>query len=341
MFYKYEIRNINNQDVLYLYLSLKYEFSNEFIDDYNLKVLSKNFIKMNNISFHGQNIYYVIDGIVVKKLNISQNNNNSDYYSPDKFLINMKLKDNSMCEITLRDYLLSVLFNYYSDKIHIEVLKAICILYNTYAYKSMKDEKYILSDNSFMKYEYYTFYQEKFQNYLNLIKIFNNIIDEVACMYLSYNNDYILPFIHFSNNGRTLINKNYSYLSSVKSLWDLCSPSYINVKDFNKDELNKNLNIRIDYPLNIKIINNGDNISINGNSFSIMELKTRLNLFSNDISIIVNNNYIRFITRGLGNGLGLSIFGATSIAENGGKYFNILNYYFPKVKIFKYVKELS
>lgn len=341
MFYKYEVRNINNQDVLYLYLSLKYEFSNEFIDDNNLKILSKNFIKMNNINFHGQDVYFVIDGIVVKKLNILKNSSINDYYSPDKFLINIKLDDNSMCEITLRDFLLSVLFNYYSDILHIEVLKAICILYNTYAYKTMNEDNFISSNNSFIKYENYIYNDEKYNNYSNLVNIFNNIIDEVSCMYLSYNNEYILPFIHYSNNGRTLVNSKYPFLSSVKSLWDLCSSTYINIKDYNFKELSKILNLNINSPLNIRIINNGNQISINGKSFSIMEIKKYLDLSSDDISIIVNNNYIRFITKGIGNGFGLSIFGAISIEENGGKYFNILNYYFPKVKIYKYVKELS
>ena len=44
MFYKYEIKNINGEDCLYLYLSYDYEFSNEFVNNNNLNILSKNFI---------------------------------------------------------------------------------------------------------------------------------------------------------------------------------------------------------------------------------------------------------------------------------------------------------
>ena len=340
MFYKYEIRNINNQEVLYLYLSLKYEFSNEFVDDNNLKILSKDFIKTNNITFRGSLVYYVIDGIIVKKVNLLDDNNISDDYSPDKFLINIRLEDNSMCEITLRDYLLSCLFFFYSNDIDNEVLKCICILYNTYAYKQMKEDNFISSNNSFTKYEYHSNYRDKYNNYSDLINRFNNIINSVSCIYLSYNNNYILPFMHYSNSGRTLTNGKYPYLSSVKSLWDICASTYVNINDYYYDELSKKFNSNINES-NISVIDNGQYIKIGNNKYSILEIKNILKLNSNDITLIINSNYVRFVTKGIGNSLGMSLYGACSIEKNGGKYFNILNYYFPKVRICRYIKELS
>jgi stage II sporulation protein D len=49
-------------------------------------------------------------------------------------------------------------------------------------------------------------------------------------------------------------------------------------------------------------------------------------------------NKIKVITKGMGNNLGLSLYGANDIAKNGSKYNNILKYYFPKVKLLKYIK---
>ena len=66
MFYKYEIRRSNGEDCLYLYISLNYEFSNEFTNNNSLSILSKDYIKTNNIRFSGKKIYYVVNGIVVK-----------------------------------------------------------------------------------------------------------------------------------------------------------------------------------------------------------------------------------------------------------------------------------
>ena len=340
MFYKYEIKNINGEDCLYLYLSLDYEFSNEFIDNNSLKNLSKSFINTNNINFKGKNVYYVVNGIVVKKINLDNNKYKiSDVYSPDNFLINLKLNDNSLCEINLRDYLTSILFYYYDSCIGNEVLKAICILFNTYSYKMMKNYNYVSSHNDFIEYINYKEYSLKYNNYIDIVDKFNSIINSVSCMYISYNNQLILPFIHLCNIGKTISNKNYPYLSSVRSLWDLASPNYTNIYDFNYDVISNLLNCTIGNNTMIKV--NESEIIFGKNSFTVPEIKKLLNLNSCFINIIQNKNYIRFITQGIGNCLGLSIYGAISIEENGGNYINILNYYFPKTRIYRYIKELS
>ena len=53
MFYRYEIKKVNDEDVLYLYLTMAYEFSKELgveADDTDIKRRTKNFIKNNNIN---------------------------------------------------------------------------------------------------------------------------------------------------------------------------------------------------------------------------------------------------------------------------------------------------
>lgn len=66
-----------------------------------------------------------------------------------------------------------------------------------------------------------------------------------------------------------------------------------------------------------------------------------LHLKSQFLSIIINSQSINVITHGWGDALGLSLYGALKLAENGCSYANILNYYFPKVTICEYIKELS
>ena len=54
MFYKYEIKNNGIEDILYLYLSLNYEFSRELVlnsKDDDLARRTKNFIKNNHINY--------------------------------------------------------------------------------------------------------------------------------------------------------------------------------------------------------------------------------------------------------------------------------------------------
>ena len=66
MFYKYEIKNNGLHDILYLYLSMSFEFSRELVlnsSDEDLCRRTKNFIRNNNIDYNGNNLLYRIFGI--------------------------------------------------------------------------------------------------------------------------------------------------------------------------------------------------------------------------------------------------------------------------------------
>lgn len=342
MFYKYEIKN----NELYLYLTMDYEFSNElnYNSDANLNKITLDFINSNNINYNGNIINYIVDNIVVKRINLDNNKSNyinNPLYSCDNFVVNIKFEDNSLSEISLHDYLMCILFEHYMQNYNIEVLKCICILYNTYAYNCMSEDKYILVNNYFNNFKTLQYYNSIFNNYLDLYNYFDNIIRSVDCMFLSYNNQFILPFMHYSNSGKTITNTKYPYLSSVTSLWDLLSDKYINVKEYNYDNFNSLLNIKCTNKSTFVFVNqnNTRKLKIDNMIFSLEELKKILNIQSCDFSFIINNDSIKIISKGIGNSLGLSLYGSNEIANNGGKYYNILKYYFPKVKLLRYIKK--
>lgn len=346
MFYRYEIRKQDNEEVLYLYLTMKYEFSKEMIhqNDEDLGRRTNSFIQNNHIPFHGSKVYLVIDDMIVKSIDITkvpQFNIIMNQYSIDSFLVHIELDDQSICEITLREYLLSVLLSKYMENIHEEVLKAICVLYNTYAYKMMKEEGKILANNSFAIFKPATYYKSTLENYEMVVGKLQKVIQEVDSIFLRYHDDYILPFIHYSNTGKTLSHKNYPYLSSVKSLWDLTSPYYIEINDFSYEELSNKLNILVTKDSEIDIYNQHDNgkIQIDQHLFHLEEFKNQLQLKSSKFYVIFYQNFLRILTSGWGNGFGLSIFGANDIAKNGGNYYQILKYYFPKTKLYLYSKK--
>ena len=343
MFYRYEIINDGYEDILYLYLTMKYEFSKELISSYDLNRRMTNFINMNNINFKGRKIYLVADGIIVKKVDINKKKiaNKDSLYSCDSFLVNIKTIENSFYEVKLREYLTSILFKYYSYNLNDEVLKAIAVLYNTYAYKMMSENNYIDNNYSFTEYTPIDEYRITYNDYEDILLKINSIINEIDCYFLKYNNEYILPFIHYSSIGKTLTNDNYPYLSSVKSVWDFASPYYISIEDFSYSQLSKLFNIKIDNSFTIKVENNVKNIKFGSKTISYEELQKCLNLKSTYMYIISYNNHLRFITKGWGSSYGLSLFGANELANNGVKFFDILKYYFPKTKLYKYIKELS
>ncbi len=355
MFYKYEIRNNGLEDILYLYLTMTYEFSKELSlksSDKEITRRTKNFIKNNGIDYNGNKVYLVIDGIVVRSLDIRSNKeeievlNDKFYYSNEQYFVTIKDND-ALIEMTLKDYLLGCLASVYIPGLQLETLKAICILYRSFAFKEMSEKRTILSCNEFCSYKPISYYKLLWIN--NYDKIYRQIclaIDETDCVFTSYNQYYTIPFIHYSNDGKTITSSNYEYLSSVSSLWDLYSPYYINVKSFNYDQLSKLLHTNINENSEFKIIdidNNGfikklqvdNSIFIGDDLIKILGLKSRL------LNIIINNDHVKFINKGWGYFMGLSIFGANEIAKNGCDYIGIIKYYFPKITINKYIKELS
>ena len=339
MFYKYEIKN----NELYLYLTMNYEFSNElnYNSDSNLNKITLDFINTNNIEFNGHVINYVVDNIVVKKVNLLKSSPiNNPLYSCDNFMVNVKLDDNSLCELSLKDYLLSILFEKYNVNYNVELLKCICILYNTYAYRCMSNDKVIIGSNYFSLYKPLKYYKDIYSNYDELTNYFYSIIKEVDCMFLSYNNQFILPFIHYSNSGKTLSNPKYPYLSSVSSIWDILSKDFITVKEYTYSKFNDLFNINISNKSNFTFINqnNTKKLKIDNKIFSLEELKNLLNLNSCEFNFIINKDIIKVITKGQGNFLGLSLYGGNEIAKNGSKYNSILKYYFPKAKLLCYIK---
>ena len=339
MFYKYEIKN----NELYLYLTMNYEFSNElnYNSDSNLNKITLDFINTNNIEFNGHVINYVVDNIVVKKVNLLKSSPiNNPLYSCDNFMVNVKLDDNSLCELSLKDYLLSILFEKYNVNYNVELLKCICILYNTYAYRCMSNDKVIIGSNYFSLYKPLKYYKDIYSNYDELTNYFYSIIKDVDCMFLSYNNQFILPFIHYSNSGKTLSNPKYPYLSSVSSIWDILSKDFITVKEYTYSKFNDLLNINISNKSNFTFINqnNTKKLKIDNKIFSLEELKNLLNLNSCEFNFIINKDIIKVITKGQGNFLGLSLYGGNEIAKNGSKYNSILKYYFPKAKLLRYIK---
>lgn len=349
MFYRYDLKMLNNKMVLYLYLSTTTEEANEFKNNNNetIEQKVKKFITTNNIEYSGP-VYIISNGIIIKSIDIKNKKINmeellnEDTYSNNNFIVTVK-NNNRFYKVTLKEYLMSAIFTNLSYELNEEVLKAIIILYRTYLYKKMGKDGFIEADNLFIKYKKLTYYKLLwFENYNEISKKLEKIIDKTDSIFITYNNLFIEPYIHSVNNGTTDTLEGVEYLEKINSLWDLASPLYISITKFRIDEFSKLLKINIDECSNIKIldITKGGclkRIKVGNKTFSGDEFKSKLRLPSKDMTILIDDNKITFINRGQGNNLGLSIEGSKKLSEAGCSYLQILNYYFPKCKIKKYV----
>lgn len=349
MFYKYEFRKIGDKRVLYIYMSSTLEEANEFKKQKEVTIEEKikNFIKNNNIDYNDGPIYIVSNGIIIKSINLTKKRVNIEEliglenYTNKNFIVKVE-KNNIINIMSLEDFLISVLLTNISNEINDEILKSLTILYRTYAYKKMNEKGYIEENDTFINYKNLSYYKILFfNNYEETIHRLKKIIDSTDCMFITYNNLFIDPYIHLVNNGYTSKKNDILYLEKVASLWDLLSPLYMKKTIYKIEDFINLFNITKEDAFNIKITKLSENgylesIKIGNKIYSGKDFIEKLNLSSLDITIIVDKNNIYFINRGIGNNLGLSIEGSKYLSSIGCNYLQILNYYFPKCSIKKY-----
>ena len=98
MLEKYKVVKEKNEDVLYLYLSMNYEFAKD-LDDYNLDKLDHNWLVNQRIQFNGNKVVIFVDGIPTKVILLN------DKVRKDKDIILTLDTDD---KVSLDNFLLSV-----------------------------------------------------------------------------------------------------------------------------------------------------------------------------------------------------------------------------------------
>lgn len=362
MFYRHVILNVNGEEVLYLYLTSAYEFSNDLRksdneDDQTIPNRILNYIKNRGISFKGNSIYLVVDGIVVGSVTLKDipkyRQIVKDYipeyekikkvYNQDKmnpnYIIILERENGVLEQIPLRKYLISVLASTVLPTFHEEVLKAQAVICRTYALKKLTEEHKIKAVNAQQIYRdisYYKFIWGK--DYFTYIQKLEKAIDDTKGQYLTYQNKIIEPDYHIVSNGRTENVQGAPYLNSVSSIWDMDAPIYSKTTIKTLEEVAKLLQISQDQISDIQILeltpsNRVKKVRFGKKVFSGQELMNLLDLPSMDISFVVEKDKIRFITRGVGHGMGLSQYGANGMAKSGFYYMQILSHYYPNTKL--------
>ncbi len=327
MLESYKIARSNNEEVLYLYLNVDYEFGEDLEED-DLEKKARSYLVTHDIKFNGNKIVFIVNGISTKMITIE---NNKTYLNDN--LITINTKEN----LTIKELLLSLLFSNINISLKEETLKALTVLYRGEIIYNL-DNNYLDINKLSLSYHNYNYYKVTYpETYKSKFEIFNKTIDETNGEYLINNGKPIKCFTHLVSNGYTEEDKSIPYTVKKESLWDLVYPNYLQRKDYSIKEFKEKLNLKSDN-FNIKItsISNSNRIKeldLGERKIDARSLAVYLDLPSTDITIIIKKDYLTFITRGIGSGLGLSIIGADNLAELGYNYKQILNYYFKDVSL--------
>ena len=119
MLESYKIARSNNEEVLYLYLNVDYEFGEDLEED-DLEKKARSYLVTHDINFNGNKIVFIVNGISTKMITIE---NNKTYLND--YLITLNTKE----KMTMKDLLLSLLFCNINISLREETLKALTVLY--------------------------------------------------------------------------------------------------------------------------------------------------------------------------------------------------------------------
>ena len=237
-----------------------------------------------------------------------------------------------------------------------EALKAQAVIVRTHIYQKLEElgsDTINVEDIGFT-YSTYDELEELWgdsfpENYNRLMKIVNN----TSCQVITYEGELIKPYFHASSsgctrNGSDIFEEEMPYLLSVQSSKDVEADNYLQGVLMEKDEfVNKlreaksEISISDEKPLEtmqiisrceagyIKSLQIG-NVVMTGDEFAYI-----LNLNSPNFQVEEYEGKIRIITKGVGHGLGLSMYGAGQLAKSGKSYEEILKHYYTGVEIVK------
>lgn len=242
-----------------------------------------------------------------------------------------------------------VLYSIMSDEYEEETLKSMIVIIRTYMLYNMKDNKEISAENLGLPYTTYSELEKKWgKDYEKKYQYTMKLLDETNGDVIKFNGELIYPYYHELSAGVTNVGE-FEYLQSVDSEWDVQLKSFENVYNFTGEKicqlLSEKYSVSIENAeLTTKIILNMEengkyvrSVSVGEKVIGAEDFKEIFGLASTAFAFENFAEEYRIITYGRGNGKGLSINGANSMAKDGKKYVEILKYFYSNIEIVKFI----
>ena len=285
-------------------------------------------------------VVLVVISFIVCKTNFLFN----EIVSDNKIIINLKQND-KVIQMELEEYLIGVVACEMPATFYKEAIKAQAVASRTFALSRINSNKNYIFKGNTSDQCYITKSDMKKKWGSNYNKRYTKIKDAVSSTkgeYLTYKDKAISALFFSMSNGYTensedvFVSKR-AYLKSVSSPNESEYKNYIYTVSFKKKDVKKKLNLNEEIT-NIKILsrfktNRVKYIKVNNTKYSGVEFRKLLNLRSTDFDIEIEKDNIIITTRGCGHGVGMSQYGANSMAKLGYNYEEILKHYYQKVDI--------
>ena len=258
--------------------------------------------------------------------------------------------DGKIFETDLEEYLFGVIAGEMPASFNIEALKAQAVAARTFIINRKENpsadhpDAVVCNDSTHCKAwlsneEISEKFGDEWQK--NYSKKIRDAVSSTNGEIIEYNGEPIVAVFHSTGSGKTensgdVWSENLPYLKSVDSPGDNTSPKFYSNVTVSKQDAEKILGV----PLFIGNVIHTDGgsvktMEISGKTFSGTEMRSLFGLNSANFTISENDNSITFNVTGHGHGVGMSQYGANSLAENGMNYKDILKTYYSGVDIIK------
>ena len=247
----------------------------------------------------------------------------------------------------LEDYVIGIVAGEMPASFSMEALKAQAVASRTFAmYKMSINNDYVLS-TTINDQVYLTMEAMRNKWGDDFLYYYNRVKDAVLATegeILTFDGNIASTYYFAISNGYTddaltVFREDKDYLVSVESPWDKNYRAYSSTYTLSKTSFCSKLGITCD-TINISDVVRANNhyvrsITINGTTFTGLEVFNKLSLRSTDFTITVSGDNVSIETLGFGHGVGMSQYGAEGMAADGYTYQDILKYYYLDTEITK------
>lgn len=295
------------------------------------------------------------------KLKLEKKKNVKSYETIDKESPKIKVynhKKGIVETLDIEDYLCGVLAGEMSAEFNKEALKAQAVAARTFTVYNENSGKHnnAVVCTDFKHCQEYKSKEELLskngQDWMDkfYVKI-EQAVKETKGQIIVYNDKPILPLYFSTSSGNTenseeVFSTKYPYLRSVDSPYDKNAPKYAsNVKINNSDFINTmkkgfpKMQIsdgKLSKQISIEQRSNGgsvEKIKVANTELTGRDIRSLFNLNSANFDLKFNKDYVDIIVKGYGHGVGMSQWGAEGMANDGYKYYEILEHYYSNIDI--------
>lgn len=251
-------------------------------------------------------------------------------------------------EILVEDFVPGVMMTFVPVDYEEESMKAVAVMIRTYLMQQfeVKDTRMIEAEELEIGY----ISPDVMKNALgsefcqDTLDKYMEAVEQTKGEVMTYDGDIITPLYHMVSNGSTrdasdFFGENIPYMKSTDCVTDVESEDYLKVLDIQKDEYDKVVDALFGSKhgdVEVKKRDEAGYVTLLGdgkNSVSGEEFASRFDLHSSCFYITKDEANVQIITKGQGHGMGMSIYGAEKMAQDGADYKKILKYFYDGIDI--------